>query len=127
MPVELLQGVRGYLADAADLAMTVGIGLAVFDHLASGHVRPFTDRHHGVVARVVPLVLHYQLGEPLRIEGHFGDEGAIDAGDVGADEAGLAAVAAEELDNGDALVGAGAGAELMDELDASGDGGAEAQ
>ena len=122
---ELLQGVRGYLADAADLAMAVGVGLAVLNHLASGHVRPFADRHHGVVAGVVPLVLHHQFGEPLRVEGHFGNEGAIDTGHVGADEAGLAAVAAEELDDGDALVRAGAGAELVNELDAPGDGGAE--
>jgi hypothetical protein len=44
---------------------------------------------------------------------------------VGGDQGGLARMTAEEFHHADALVGAGGGAELVDEADAAGDGGGE--
>ncbi len=106
--------------------MAVGVGLAVFHDLTADHVSPFADGYHGVIAGIGALVFKHQIGQALRIERHFGDQRAVDAGQVGADQAGLAGVAAEQFDDGDALVGAGAGTQLADELDAAGDGRAEA-
>ena len=66
------------------------------------------------------LVDHDLFGQTLHIEGNLGDEGAIHTRQVGGDERGLAGVAAEEFDDADPFVGAGAGPEIVDEIDAPG-------
>ncbi len=66
------------------------------------------------------------FGEPVDVEGHLADQRAVDAREVGGDEAGLAAVAAEDLDDADALVAADGRAQLGDGIHGTGDGGGEA-
>ena len=88
-------------------------------------MRPFRDRHHRVVRRVAPLVGHQEAGEPFDVEGHLGDHRPIGAREVGGDERRLPAVAAEQLDDRDALVRARRGAQGVDELDAPRDRGRE--
>ena len=66
------------------------------------------------------------LGQPVDVERHLGDDRPVDAGQVGRDERRLAAVAAEHLHDGEALVRAGARAQLVDEVHRAGDGGGEA-
>ena len=58
--------------------------------------------------------------------GTSADDRPVDPGQVGREQRGLAAVAAEQLDHGDALVRPGRGAQLVDELHAAGDRGREA-
>ena len=96
------------------------------DELAARRGRALGDRHHRVARRVRALVGHEELGEPVDVEWDLRDDGPVDAGKVGGDEACLAAVPAEELDDRDALVAPGARAEVVDELDAAGDGRREA-
>ena len=83
--------------------------------------RPLGDRQHRVVRRVRVLVRDEELAEPVDVEGHLGDHRTVDPGEVGGDERRLAAVAAEQLDDRDPLVGAGRRAQVVDELDAARD------
>ena len=113
-------------ADAAQLLVAVRVGLPVLDDLAADHLRAFGDRHHGVVAGIVPLILHQKRRQFLRIEMHLGNDRSIDAGQIRREQTGLAAVATEQLHHGDALVAARAGAQLVDEFHTARDGGGKA-
>ena len=89
-------------------------------------VAPSGNRDHRVVGRVVALVGDEQRAEPVDLARDLRDHRAVDPGEVGGDQRRLAAVAAEELDDGDPLVRAGRCAEVVDELHAARDGGGEA-
>ena len=114
------------LADAAELAVPVGVLLAGEHHLAAGERRSLGHGHHRVVRRVRPLVLDQQPAELVDVERDLRDDGAVDAREVGGDQRRLAAVAPEQLDHRDPLVRAGARAQVVDELDAARDRGREA-
>ena len=86
-------------------------------HLAADEGGALGDRHHGVAARVGLLVGQQHAREPVDVEGDLGDDGPVDAGQVGRDERRLAAVAPEHLHDREALVRPGAGAQLVDEVD----------
>ncbi len=95
--------------------MAVGVLGAGLHHLAARERGALGDRHHRVVAGVRRLVAHQLLGQTIDVERHLGDDRALDSGQVGRHEGGLAAVAAEHLDHGEALVRARARAQLVHE------------
>ena len=104
MPVRRLIVLGHGQADAAQLAVAVGVGLARLHDGAAGRHRPLGDGHEGVVGRVSGAVGDQHVAEAVDVEGHFGDERPVDVGEVGGDQRGLAGVAAEQLDHADALV-----------------------
>ena len=67
------------LADAAELAVPVGVLLAGQHHLAAGERRALGDRHHRVVRRVRVLVRDQELAELVDVERDLGDHRAVDA------------------------------------------------
>src|SRR5690606_23029296 len=64
-------------------------------------------------------------GQLIYVERDFGDDRPVDAGQVRGDERGFTRVAPEQLDDGDPLVRAGAGPQVVDKVHAARHGGAE--
>ena len=62
-PVMLLDQLAGDAADAAQLAVAVGVRFAALDDVAADHGRALGDGHDGIVAGVVPLVFDQQRGQ----------------------------------------------------------------
>src|SRR5262245_45745075 len=92
---QLLERLAGDLADAAELAVAVGVLLAVLDDLTADHGGALTNHYHRIVAGILALVSDNELGQALDVEGYLTDQGTVDVGEVGGDQRGLATVAAE--------------------------------
>ena len=78
------------------------------------------------MAGIAILVRGDHARQLFHVEGHLGDDGPVHVGQIAGDEAGLAAVAAEQLDEADALVAADGRAQIVQGLHGAGDGRAEA-
>ena len=123
---DLLQFLCCDRTDAAQLLVAVGVGHTGLNDLPIDLVGSLRDGHNGVVTGVGLLVLHQQVGQFIHVEGDLGDDGSIYTGQVGRDERCFAGVPPKQFDHADALVGAGRGAQLVDEVHTAGDGGGEA-
>jgi hypothetical protein len=66
---QLLQADADMLADAAELLVAVGVGLALFDDVLAGFHRAFGDDADRVIGRVGAAVAAHQFGEPFQLEG----------------------------------------------------------
>ena len=127
MPVSWLDRLAGDLADATELAVAVGILLAVFDHLPADHTGALEMRRPWRSCSGCAAVLRAAaVASLLDVERHLADQRPVDIGQVGRDQRRLAAVAAEQLDHRDSLVAAGRRAQRVNKLDAARDGGGEA-
>src|SRR5215813_12789789 len=99
--------------------MSISVGFTILNNLTPKHARSFADGDHSVVARVAFLVLHYQLGESLGVERHFGDECTIHSRKIGTDQAGFTTISAEQFDVSNAFMRPGTCSKLVNKLNAS--------
>jgi hypothetical protein len=89
-------------------------------------IAPSETTHDGVVRRVGVAVLGQQLAETIQFEGHLGDQRAVRVGEVTGGKRRHAAIAAEHLDDQEALMAARGRAQAVDHLDGTGHAGGKA-
>ena len=75
---------------------------------------------------MLSAVIDQQLGQAVDVEFVFGDDAAVGGACHGGEHGGETGVAAENLQDQEALVRAGGGAQAVRQLDGAGDAGAEA-
>ena len=66
--------------------MAVGIGLASERHRATLDDGALGHRDHRIVARVRLAICDQVGGQPVDVDRHFGDDGAVDAREVCRDQ-----------------------------------------
>ena len=116
-----LDEAAGGLPDAAQLAVTVGVGLARFDPIAADESRSFGNDHHRVPAGVGIPIRHHHLSQAFDVERHLGYEGPVRRSEIPGRQAGRPRVAPEEFHHGNPFVAPHRAAEVVDEPHRAGD------
>ena len=124
---KFLDAASHQVADAAQLGMTIGIrGAVCKDHLAALEHCAFRDQHHRVAAGVVIAVIDHQFGQLFDVELAFRDNAAVRRAGHGRQHGRKTGITPENLQDHEALVRAGNGAQAVGQGDGAGNTGAEA-
>ena len=121
MPGVLLDQFAEGISDSPKFAVAVRVLQTPQNHLSADHLSALGHGHHGVATGVGAPVVGDQPGDFLAVERDLRDQHAVGRGQVAGHQRRLAAVPSEQLNDRDALVRSGDGAQAVDEFDAARD------